>query len=306
MRIDELDDAVLAHVGGPLVGRRVDVGEVTLDTHLDGPDGAPVLLLVSGLGAQRITWPPELIAGVHAAGRRTLTVDNRDVGRSTVLAGDVADLPRGDDGHPLAPYGLADLASDLVGVLDAFDLPEVDVLGMSMGGMVAQHLAVSHAPRVRTLTSLMSTTGATGVGAPHHRVSWVLRSATPTRFADYLAHADDVARAVGSPGHHDPVRVRARATAVFARGIHPQGTARQLTAIRRDGDRTGRLAAVRAPTLVLHGSVDPLIDVSGGVATAEAVDGARLCIIEGMGHDLPVGFVDTVLTEVLGHLATHG
>lgn len=303
------DDAHLAGVSGPLEGVAVhaatapDGTPVVLDTHLDGPDAAPVLLLVSGLGAQRVSWPPEFVAAVHAAGWRTLSVDNRDAGRSTVLAGEPADLPRSATGRPVPPYDLADIAADLIAVCDAYELAAVDVLGMSMGGMVAQHLAFAYPERVRTLTSLMSTTGRRDVGFPHPRVNWVLSTPAPLTLEEYLPFAVEVAEAIGSPGIVDHERIAARGTVTFHRGIHPRGTARQLLAIRADGDRTTRLGDVRAPTLVVHGGADPLIDVSGGHATARAVAGARLVVVPGMGHDLPVALLGEVLDPVVAHLS---
>ncbi|MFA9430833.1 alpha/beta fold hydrolase [Egicoccus sp. AB-alg2] len=293
-------------------GRRVGTGTcagvpVELDVHVAGPEdpAAEVVLLVEGLGMQRVDWPAELLAGLHAAGYRTLTMDNRDAGRSTVLPGRVHDLPRGADGWPVPPYGLADLADDLVAVLDAVGVAEAHVVGRSMGGMVAQHLALAHAERVRSLTSLMSTTGARDVGQVHEDAKWVLTTPPPTDDLDaYLAYVLAKEEAVGSPGHVDPEVVRRRATLTWQRGVHPHGTARQLLAVRADGDRTDRLADVTAPTLVVHGDRDPLIDVSGGHATAKAVPDARLEVVDGMGHDLPAAFVEqAVLPLLLDHLA---
>jgi pimeloyl-ACP methyl ester carboxylesterase len=289
-------------LAGQLEGTSVTVGEVTLDVHVDGPAGGAPVLLVSGLGQQRLAWPPELRDVLHAAGHRTITVDNRDVGGSTVLAGEVTDLPRGDDGWPLPPYGLATMAADLVGVLDHLAVERAHVVGVSMGGMIAQHLAFGHPERVRTLTSVMSMTGARRVGTPHRRVRWVLTTLSPTDRDAYLAHAVRLAQAIGSPGRVDPSRVRQLAAAAWERGVHPQGTARQFLAIRADGDRTDRLTTVEAPTLVVHGTEDPLIDVSGGHATAAAVPGAELVLVDGMGHDLPVPFLPQVVDPLLAHL----
>jgi pimeloyl-ACP methyl ester carboxylesterase len=285
-----------------LEGLTVEVGEVALDVHLDGPADGDTVLLVSGLGQQRLAWPPELRDALHGAGFRTVAVDNRDVGRSTVLPGEVIALPRGADGWPLPPYGLATMAADLVGALDHLAVERAHVVGVSMGGMIAQHLAFGHPERVRTLTSVMSTTGARRVGTPHRRVRWVLTTPPPTDRAAYVTHAVGLAGAIGSPGLVDDVRVRALAAAAWERGVHPQGTARQFLAIRGDGDRTERLATVDAPTLVVHGSEDPLIDVSGGHATADAVPGAQLVLIDGMGHDLPVPLLPQLLDPLLGHL----
>jgi pimeloyl-ACP methyl ester carboxylesterase len=297
-----LSDDVLGHVAGPLEGLTVPVGDVALDVHVDGPDGE-VVLFVSGLGMPRTAWPPEFLAALHDAGYRTVAVDNRDSGRSTVIPVDLADLPRGRDGWPLPAYRLADMAGDLVGVLDHLEVDRAHVVGMSMGGMIAQHLAVGHAERVRSLSSLMSTTGARRTGSPHPEVRWVLSSPPPVHDRDaYLAHALRTAHAIGTPGHVDEDRVRARAEVGWRRGVHPFGTARQFLAIRADGDRTAKLADVVAPTLVLHGTADPLIDVSGGHATAAAIPGSRLELIEGMGHDLPVAMLPQVLDPLLAHL----
>jgi pimeloyl-ACP methyl ester carboxylesterase len=299
-----LDQAALRHLGGPLEGTVVPVGQVALDVHVAGPQDGEVVLLVPGLGTSRLAFPPELLARLHDEGFRTVAADNRDNGRSTVLPGQVTDLPRGPDGWPLAPYRLADMAQDLVGLLDHLQVDRAHVAGVSMGGMIAQHLAFTHPDRVHTLTSVMSTTGARGVGRPHQRARWVLTTPPPTGDRDaYLDHAVALAHAVGTPGEIDEARVRARASAAWERGgVHPHGTARQFLAIRADGDRTGRLGAVRAPTLVLHGTQDPLIDVSGGHATAAAVPGARLTLVDGLGHDLPVGRLDDLLDPVLAHL----
>jgi pimeloyl-ACP methyl ester carboxylesterase len=292
-------------VAAPLIGSPVTVGDVTLDVHVDGPDGAEVVLLVSGLGTQRTSWPPELLAALHEAGYRTVTADNRDNGRSTVLPGEVTDLPRGPDGWPQAPYGLPTMAADLVGVLDHLDVERAHVVGVSMGGMIAQHLALGHPDRVSTLTSVMSTTGARRVGVPHQRARWVLTTLPPTGDREaYLAHAVELAQATGTPGHLDEERVRARAAAAWERGIHPHGTARQYLAIRADGDRTERLASLLVPTLVLHGTADPLIDVSGGEATAAAIPGARLLLVDGLGHDVPIPLLQQLLGPLIEHFRT--
>lgn len=295
------------HVAGPLEGTVVALsdGAVT-DVDVAGPADGPVVLLVCGLGQHRTDWPPELLARLHQAGYRTVAADNRDAGRATVLAGGLEDLPRGEDGWPVPPFGLATIADDLAAVLDHLVVDRAHVVGVSMGGMIAQHLAFGHPDRVATLTSVMSTTGARSVGGPAERAKPVLTTITPTDdVATYTGHVVAMQRLIGSPGHVEEGRVAARARVKWARGLAPWGTARQLLAIRADGDRTERLAGVRAPTLVLHGEDDPLIDVSGGRATAAAIDSARLEVIAGWGHDLPVALLDRVLAPALDHLATH-
>jgi pimeloyl-ACP methyl ester carboxylesterase len=295
--------AALEQVAGPLEGEPVTVGAVTLDVHVDGPSDGPVVLLIAGLGMQRVVWPPELLAALHEAGYRTVAADNRDNGRSTVLPGEVTDLPRGADGWPRPAYGLDTMAADLVGVLDHLRVDRAHVVGLSMGGMIAQHLAIGHPERVATLTSTMSTTGARRTGWPHREVRWVLTSPPPTDDRDaYVDHVVRMGRAIGTPGQIDQDRLRARALVTWERGVHPHGTARQFLAIRADGDRTDRLADVSAPTLVLHGTADPLIDVSGGHATAAAIPHARLELVDGMGHDLPVSMLAPVVEHLLAHL----
>jgi pimeloyl-ACP methyl ester carboxylesterase len=295
--------AALEQVAGPLEGQPVTVGAVTLDVHVDGPSDGAVVLLIAGLGMQRVVWPPELLAAMHEAGYRTVAADNRDNGRSTVLPGEVTDLPRGADGWPRPAYGLDAMAADLVGVLDHLRVDRAHVAGLSMGGMIAQHLAIGHPERVATLTSAMSTTGARRTGWPHREVRWVLTSPPPTDDRDaYVDHVVRMGRAIGTPGHVDADRLRARALVTWERGVHPHGTARQFLAIRADGDRTDRLADVSAPTLVLHGTADPLIDVSGGHATAAAIPHARLELVDGMGHDLPVSMLTPVVEHLLAHL----
>lgn len=297
----------LDEVAGPLEGERVVLSDgAETDVDVAGPDDGEVVLLICGLGQHRTDWPPELRMRLHAAGYRTVCADDRDAGRATVLDGGLDELPRGDDGWPVPPYDLARVATDLVEVLDHLGVERAHVLGVSMGGMLAQHVAFGHPDRAATLTSVMSTTGARKVGGPHDRAKPVLTTVPPTDTLDaYRDHVVDLQRLICSPGHHEERRVRARARVRWARGVAPTGTARQLLAIRADGDRTSRLAGVTAPTLVLHGADDPLIDVSGGHATAAAIAGAQLEIVDGWGHDLPVALLDRVAAPVLDHLAAH-
>ena len=298
-------------VAGPFRGQRIETGTclgepVALDVAVDGPDTsvAGTIVLIEGLGMQRTEWPVRLLAGLHDAGYRTVAFDNRDVGHSTVVPGLIEDLPRGPDGWPQPPYGLEDMAADVAGALDTLEIPEAHVVGRSMGGMIAQHLAMAFPDRVTSLVSLMSTTGARDVGRVHESARWVLTTVPPVDdFEAFLGYELARVEAIGSPGHVDHEVARARAEAAWERGVHPQGTARQLLAVRADGDRTTRLSEISAPTLVLHGDRDPLIDVSGGKATARAIAGARFEAIEGMGHDLPDRFVDEALLPlILAHV----
>lgn len=271
-------------IAGPLRGTPVTVGAVTLDVHVDGPADGEVVLLVCGLAMHRTSWPPMLLDALHAAGYRTVAVDNRDSGCSAWSPPRATDPP-GPAGDA-APYGLRDLASDLLGVLDHLEVDRAHVVGVSMGGMIAQRLAIDAPTRVASLHLLMTTTGDWSVGLPREDVRWVLKRDAALDLEAYLASAQQVAEAIGSPGHLDPRRVEALARAEHARGLHLEATPRQLAAILADGDRTAALASIEVPTLVVHGTVDPLIDVSGGRALAAAIPGARYLEIAGLGHDL--------------------
>ena len=289
--------------------RRADV---SLHYEVEGPDDGPPLLLVMGLGAQMTAWTPEFRSALVARGFRVVHFDNRDVGRSTWFdqAGvpDLAAMLTGGGAPP--PYLLADMADDAVAVLDDIGIAAAHVVGASMGGMIAQSIVLGHPDRVVTLTSIMSTTGAPGVGAPHAHVLPSLLRPAPTSPAEGVEASLEGSRLIASPGFpFDEARLRAQAEAAVARAFHPQGTARQLAAIVASPDRTPGLREVRVPTLVIHGEADPLVDVSGGRATAEAIPGARLVTIPGMGHDLPPALYDRVadlIAEVAGLAATAG
>ncbi|MCU4184581.1 alpha/beta fold hydrolase [Acidiferrimicrobium sp. IK] len=242
-----------------------------------------------GLGAQLTAWHPDFKAALVARGFFVVSFDNRDVGLSTWLdeAG-AADLIAGLSGTATAPYLLSDMAADATAVLDAEGIDSAHVVGASMGGMIAQTLAIEHPGRLRSLTSIMSTTGAPAVGQPHPGVIEVLLTPPPGERAARIDQSVRGARAISSPGYpFDEARARARAEADYDRAYHPEGTARQAFAILASGDRTEALGQVQVPTLVVHGDADPLVDVSGGRATAAAIPGAELTIFPGMGHDLP-------------------
>jgi pimeloyl-ACP methyl ester carboxylesterase len=285
----------------------VDVGGVTLDVAETGPADGPALLLVSGLGSQRTDWPTELLTGLVAAGLRLVTVDNRDTGHSTWLeaAGDEqAELARAKRREPFTPpYRLLDLARDLVGVLDHLGLDRAHVLGQSMGGMVAQHLAAGWPERVTSLTSVMSTTGEATVGRSTREVARATTAPSPTERDAWVEANVERSRLTNSPTLFDEDRARARFAAAWDRGgVNPAGKTRQLLAILADGDRTAWLRDLRVPTLVLHGAADPVVAVDGGEATADAVAGARLLVLEEMAHDLPLPLLPVIVAAVAGHV----
>ncbi|SNR91713.1 Pimeloyl-ACP methyl ester carboxylesterase [Geodermatophilus saharensis] len=266
------------------------VGDVELAYETFGsPEDTP-LLLVMGLATQMIGWPDEFCRMLADRGLYVIRFDNRDIGLSTHLdaagAPDVLAVMGGD--HSRVAYRLPDMAEDTAGLLDALGLGSAHVVGASMGGMIAQALAIAHPEKVRSLTSIMSTTGDPAVGAPAEAALGVLLAPPATDRESAVQRAVDTYRVIGSPGFEfDESGLRERAGLSFDRAYNPAGVARQLAAILASPDRTADLARVAVPTLVVHGAQDALVNVSGGRATAAAIPGAELVVVEGMGHDLP-------------------
>ena len=248
------------------------------------------LLLVMGLATQMLAWHDDLCADLAGRGFFVVRYDNRDVGLSTHLHDApppdlMAALTTGDTSS--ASYTLDDLADDAAGLLDALEIDSAHVVGISMGGMIAQVLAVRHPSRVRSLTSIMSTCSP-AIGPATPEAVGVLLAPPATSRESAADRAVAGYRVIGSPGYPlDEEALRERAGISFDRAHDPAGVGRQLIAIFASGDRTPRLGEVKAPTLVLHGDSDTLIDVSGGRATAAAIPDAELVLIPGMGHDLP-------------------
>jgi pimeloyl-ACP methyl ester carboxylesterase len=255
-----------------------------------GDPADPTMLLVMGLGVQMLGWDERFCELLAARGFHVVRFDNRDVGRSTkISAGPRANVVAAFSGDlSSASYTLSDMAADSAGLLDHLGVEAAHLVGASQGGMIGQTLAIERPGRVLSLTSIMSTTGNPSVGQPHPEALPALLTRPP---ADREGFADFVVRAwavIGSPGFEaDEDAMRERARASYDRGLDPDGTARQLVAILASGDRTEALGGVDLPTVVIHGTDDSLIDVSGGKATAAAIPGAELVLIEGMGHDLP-------------------
>ncbi len=249
-------------------------GDVEIHYESFGDPADPTLVLVNGLGSQCINYADEWCELFAAEGYRVIRFDNRDTGLSSKLDG--------------AEYTLADMSGDVLAVLDAEGVDRAHVMGLSLGGMIVQRLAIDHPERLRTMTSVMSRTGEPGFGESAPEALALLLAPPATSRDGYIeAHVAAIAVYGSRPEWIDDAETRARAAAAYDRCFHPEGVARQLAAALGDGSRDEELRSVTVPTLVLHGSRDALIDPSGGRHTAEVVPGARYVEIDGMGHDYP-------------------
>ncbi len=251
-------------------------------------DGVP-LILIMGLATQMIHWDVAFCEMLAERGHRVIRFDNRDMGHSSKIE---AGSRPGTAGMLLGTgkpeYKLRDMAADTVGLLDHLEIDKAHVVGASMGGMIAQTVAIGHPDRVHSLTSIMSTTGNRRFGLPKMRAFGTLIAKAPADRDDYADRAVKTFSVIGSPGYpFDEERVRAMSLTAYDRRFNPGGVARQLHAITSSGDRTRRLGELRIPALVIHGCDDPLVRTAAGRATARAIPGSHLRLIEGMGHDLP-------------------
>ncbi|MFC4944213.1 alpha/beta fold hydrolase [Pseudonocardia sp. GCM10023141] len=285
----------------PAVAR---VGEVELAYETIGDPERPTVLLIMGLGGYRHYWPDGFCRMLADSGHHVVRFDNRDVGDSTHLAdhGPV-DIAAVLAGRAAPPYSLEDLADDTVGLIEALGLRSAHLVGMSLGGMIAQSVAIGHPDRIGSLTSFASTTNDPTVGGAQPEAMRALTAAPPTTREGMAEHAVATARVIGSTGFDlDEGWLRDRGRRAFDIGVDPAGLSRQTAAALTARDRTPALRSLRVPTLVVHGAVDPLCDVSGGRATAAAVPDADLMVVDGLGHDLPPGFwpslVDVVMSIV--------
>ena len=256
----------------------------------------PALLLIMGLGAQMIFWDDDFCREIASRGFHVIRFDNRDCGLSTHFPEKgIPDVPQAvatslSGGTVESPYSLSDMAADAVALLEGLGIARAHVVGASMGGMIAQLIAIDHPARVLSLTSIMSTTGNPELPPAKPEALSVLLTPTPSDRAQFLDHMVQSFCIIGSPGFElDEAGFRDRVGRAFDRSYDPGGVARQLVAALADGNRKPRLGSVRAPTVVIHGKQDPLVPVEAGVDTADSIPGARLVVIDGMGHDLPRG-----------------
>ena len=280
------------------VGNEVELCYQTFGDPADEP-----LLLVMGLGGPMTWWDTELCVMLADAGFYVVRYDNRDTGRSTRIRARVkrSHLIRAFGGGKVkAPYSMGDLADDAVALMDHLGLESAHVAGISMGGMVAQTIAVEHPKRVRSLTSIMSTTGKRSVGWQDPRLIPALIAPRKPGRESYVSTSVGFWDVIGSPGYPaDRDRLTVRAGETFDRGYSASGVMRQMMAILQQPDRTHRLRSLRVPALVVHGMADKMVHVSGGRSTAAAIPGAELVLIEGMGHDLPPALFETLVEAIV-------
>ena len=274
----------------------VDANGIQIEYETFGDKSGRPLLLIIGLGAQMIHWDDNLCKDLAARGHYVIRFDNRDVGLSTKFGETgMPNLPeifgkllRGEKVKP--PYTLDDMADDAVALLDTLNIPKAHICGMSMGGMIAQTIAIRHPERVLSLISIYSTTGNPQVPQAKPEIIGLLTTPPPGERQAYIEHMLVVFKTISGPGFPpDEAWTRKIMGETYDRSFYPEGMARQLVAILTHGNRAPALSSVKVPTLVIHGTSDPLVSVEGGKDTARAIPGAELMLIEGMGHDLPHG-----------------
>lgn len=301
--------ARLNPMNGMTEERLAPVNGIELAYQEVGDPAAEPLLLVMGLGTQMVAWDVDFCAMLAERGFRVVRFDNRDIGHSTMI--DSAGVPSRLDmmagRRATAPYLLEDMAADAFGLMDHLGIEAADVVGASMGGMIAQTMAIRRPERVRSLVSMMSTTGNRWVGTPTLRVWGALLAHQPRDRDGYIDRVVKTFSIVGSPGFpRDEARLRKLAGEMYDRSHKPAGILRQMHAITASGDRTSDLHRLQTPTTVIHGNKDPLVRTSGGRATAKAIPGAKLKLIDGMGHDLPRELWPTFVDEIAANAARAG
>jgi pimeloyl-ACP methyl ester carboxylesterase len=294
------------------------VNGLSFDYAVAGAPDAPPVLLIMGLGMPALLWPPEIVDTLVAQGFRVITFDNRDCGASSRLAHlPVPNVPKAMTRALMrrkvsAPYDLTDMALDTACVLDAAGVERAHVVGVSMGGMIAQELAARLPQRVLTLTSIMSSSGnpRPGVALGKVRALRALLRRPPEDTTDIAAIVDHlmfVLGVIGSPGYpQDEQVLRSHLERAARRGLYPDGSARQIAAILASGDRRPLLQRIAAPTLVIHGASDPLVRPAAGHDTAQNIPGARLEMIDGMGHDFPPALMAKIALMIAQHCKAHG
>jgi pimeloyl-ACP methyl ester carboxylesterase len=291
---------------------QLETNGITVEYDTFGDEGARPLLLVMGLGAQMIAWDEQFCGMLADNGHFVIRFDNRDVGLSTKLHDApvpamealVGALMAGET--PDVPYTLDHMADDAAGVLDALGIDAAHVAGASLGGMIVQTMGIRHGQRLKSITSIMSTTGSREVPPATPEAMGALTSPTPADLEGFVERSLRVGGVIGSPGfERDLDRARSRAELAFHRCVYPEGSARQMAAVIAHGDRSEALRDVDVPTLVIHGDADPLVHPDGGRKTAEVMPRSELLMIEGMGNDLPLGAWDRIVDAMSRHTEAH-
>lgn len=288
--------------------KQVQAGDLTLVCQQFGETDKPALVLVMGLGMQMISWPDDFCRQLADQGFRVIRFDNRDSGLSQKMSGQRAPgllkltLATRLGFRLKVPYQLRDMAADTAALLDALEIEAAHLVGASMGGMIAQLVAAHYPRRVLSLTSIMSTSGNPRLPGPKGKILRTLMMPAAPNEAAFLETATRTWRLIGSPAFQPTdEELQARLLYSYRRSYYPAGTARQLAAISASGSRVEDLKTIRVPTLVIHGAEDPLVPVQGGIDTAKHIPGARLEIIEGMGHDLPQPLLSRFATLIGEH-----
>jgi pimeloyl-ACP methyl ester carboxylesterase len=288
---------------------RSEVNGIILEYDSFGAEDSEPILLISGLGIQMIGWNAPFCEILAAHGYRVIRFDNRDVGLSTHfdnapvpnLASVAEVIARGD--QPDVPYTLHDMADDAVGLLDALSIKQAHIVGRSMGGMIAQLVASEHPSHTLSLAAIMSSTGNSNLPSATPEVMTMLSSRPPHPLEDeagFLAHSIAFARMIASPAHpFDETAQKSQILTAMRRAYNPAGFARQIAAIAATGDLRASLGSITVPTLVVHGSDDPLVPMTSGKDIAANIQNADLLIIEGMGHELPPVLYDTVASAIV-------
>ena len=281
--------------------------EIHYEEH--GKPEDPAMLLIMGFGAQLTLWPDELVDELVGHGFRVIRYDNRDIGLSQKFDGVKAPglvkmtLMSKIGLTPRVPYTLADMAADGIGLLDALGIDRAHIVGASMGGMIAQHVAAKYPDRCLSFTQVFSTTGNPKLPpAKKEALQALVTRPKSDAEEELVSHGIMLAKTIGSPGYPSPEeRLRERTLTSVRRSFYPEGPTRHLSAIVADGDRSSMLGDISVPTLVLHGEDDPLVPCEGGKHTAECIPNAKLKTIPGWGHDLPLELVDELAGEIASH-----
>jgi len=286
------------------LARNVGPAKIDIAYECIGDEDSPPVALIMGIGSQMVAWPDGFCRALAKRDLRVVRFDNRDVGLST----HISNAPEPDFQAALAgdtstaAYTLADMAADTIGLLDWLNIERAHIVGASMGGFIAQMIAIDFPKRVASLTSMMSTTGAASVGQPAAEAMSIFALPEPRNRVEAAQRSVDAQRIVGSPGFElDEEAVRNRAAVAYDRSYDPKGVMRQALAAMASGDRTSRLKKVVAPTLIIHGADDKMCNVSGGYATAECIPNSKLVVIEGMGHNLPEALWERICSLIADH-----